>query len=455
MKTSLKKLLAKGGLSETFLKLADLTGEPVAVVDLNGGLLWGKPSPLDAPRAPVTVGEEVMGWVVGNKGAQVLAEALGKMVEPQVASRALAAETLDTYRELSLLYNLGESLATSLEWEELIDKILANLTKIVDCDASSLMLLQPGNLGLMAAAGRGQDAQEKLLLKPGEGIAGSVFASGRPEVVNDALKDPRYVKGPAPIRHLICIPLRQAGSNMGVLNLSRTGDAPFTSRDLKLASALGFQASLALANSKHYTDLRRNLTGTIDSLVAAIEKLDQNQEGHSRRVANHALAIGKGMKLPGSVLVRLKLAAVLHDIGKIGLPENLPSHYQRMIIERHTRAGAEILKPIAHMKDVIEGVMFHHENYDGTGLPFRLKGDKIPVMARVIAVADAYDRYTKGNQQGKRLRPVQALDRLKHDSGTRFDPHVVAVFLDICGDLEVEETPSQSSAADIFGPVVR
>jgi putative nucleotidyltransferase with HDIG domain len=241
---------------------------------------------------------------------------------------------------------------------------------------------------------------------------------------------------------------------MWVLNLSRMTGEPFTARDLKLASALGFQASLALANSKHYTDLRRNLTGTIDSLVEAIEKLDQNQEGHSKRVAAHALAVGKGMRLPGAVLVRLKLAAMLHDIGKIGLPDNLPSHYQRTIIERHTRGGAEILKPIAHMKDIIEGVMFHHENYDGTGLPFRLKGNKIPIMARVIAVADAYDRYTKANQQGRLLRPVQALDRLKRDSGTRFDPHVVAVFLDTCVDLQ-DQGPAQASAADIFGPLVR
>lgn len=451
---SLKKLLAKGNLNETFAKLVELAGAPAALVDARGALLWGKSSQLEAPRAPVLVGEQTLGWVVGAKGAEALAEALGKMLEGQVANRAIAAETLDTYRELSLLYSLGENLATSLEWEELIDKVLAHVTKIVTCHAASLMLVHADTRSLMAVAGLGREAQDKLQLKPGEGIAGSVFATGRAEVVNDASQDPRFVKGPGQVGHLICIPLRQAGTPMGVLNLSRMTGEPFTARDLKLASALGFQASLALANSKHYTDLRRNLTGTIDSLVEAIEKLDQNQEGHSKRVAAHALAVGKGMKLPGAVLVRLKLAAMLHDIGKIGLPDNLPSHYQRTIIERHTRGGAEILKPIAHMKDILEGVMFHHENYDGTGLPFRLKGDKIPIMARVIAVADAYDRYTKGNQQGRRLRPVQALDRLKRDSGTRFDPHVVAVFLDTCVDLQ-DQGPAQASAADIFGPLVR
>ncbi len=261
-----------------------------------------------------------------------------------------------------------------------------------------------------------------------------MFASGKAEIINDVSNDSRFLRQASPISSLLCAPLKARNRVLGVINISSEMPAGYTARDLKLVNTIASQTAAALANARLYEDLRQTFTGTVRSLVETIERMDPGGQGHSRRVANHCMAIAKNLKMPPKDMVDLKLAAILHDIGKIGLPQDLPAHLHRETIIRHVNGGAEILQHITQLKNVIPGVRHHHEHYDGSVLPDGIKRDAIPLSARIIAVADAYDRMTEGRVSQKKLNTHEAVARLMNHAATLFDPLVVKAFIKACED---------------------
>jgi HD-GYP domain-containing protein (c-di-GMP phosphodiesterase class II) len=174
---------------------------------------------------------------------------------------------------------------------------------------------------------------------------------------------------------------------------------------------------------------------TVHDLADTIERRDPYTGGHTRRVMNYSLAIGKSLELSRMDMINLKLAAILHDLGKIGISDDIllkneelsRDEFEHMMM--HAVYGAEILDRIDHLKDVIPGIKYHHEKYDGSGYPDGLKGKKIPVIARIIAVADTFDAITTDRPYRKGLSFDSAFEELKKSAGSQFDPEVVKAFL--------------------------
>lgn len=193
----------------------------------------------------------------------------------------------------------------------------------------------------------------------------------------------------------------------------------------------------ALINKNIIKDLSELLVGTIEAICEALDEKDEYTNGHSNRVTLYSLLIGKELGLTKLHLERLRLAGLLHDIGKIGIPESILNKPGKLTddefatIKMHPDKGAKIIKDIKQLSDVIEWVRLHHERYDGRGYPKRLSGEAIPLEAAILAVADTYDAMTSDRSYRKGLPHQVAVEEIKKCKGSQFNPEVADAFLRI------------------------
>lgn len=181
--------------------------------------------------------------------------------------------------------------------------------------------------------------------------------------------------------------------------------------------------------------LRITYLSAIDSLVRTIEARDPYISGHSMRVRKYALQLAKQMGMLPRLQKKLSLAAKLHDIGKVGLPEGIlnksdsltPEEFEE--VRKHPEIGERILTPIIRSGEVLAAIRGHHERFDGAGYPDGLAGDKIPLLARVLAVADCFDALTSSRAYRDALTAVEAIELIRQGSGSQFDPELVPLFL--------------------------
>ena len=186
-----------------------------------------------------------------------------------------------------------------------------------------------------------------------------------------------------------------------------------------------------------YANMKESYMDTVRALSMAVEAKDRYTEGHSSRVVEYAEKIGTAMRFTENHLETLKIASLLHDIGKIGIPEAILNKPGRLsdeeynVIKTHPVIGANIIKDVSNLKSVVNIVKYHHERYDGTGYPEGLKGDAIPIEAAIISVADAYDAMCSDRPYRKAMPKEKAISILKEEKGRQFNPKVVDVFLKI------------------------
>jgi len=177
---------------------------------------------------------------------------------------------------------------------------------------------------------------------------------------------------------------------------------------------------------------RELFMGSIRMLAAAIDEKDPYTRGHSGRVAKYSLILGDGLGLTSEEMDRLRISALLHDVGKIGVDDRVLKKPGKLtdeefdLMKQHTVKGANIMRPVAQLKDVLPGIELHHERMDGQGYPYGLQGEQIPMMARIIAVADTLDAITTNRPYQSAMDLQYAIDRIRSLAVTRFDPQVVA-----------------------------
>jgi len=268
-----------------------------------------------------------------------------------------------------------------------------------------------------------------------------VAQQGKPLIVNSPEKDPRFFKGvdertEFKTRNIIRVPVKVKAKTMGVLEaINRQEKGGFTKEDLSLLTSLADQVAIALDNSRLYQELEETFLQTADSLADTIEKRDPYTGGHTQRVTSYSLAIGKYLQLKPLERKRLKIASALHDIGKIGIEDHILKKPERLspeefdVIKRHSNMGAKIIEHIWQLREIVPGVKYHHEHVDGMGYPDGLRGEEIPVLAKIVAVADTYDAMTTDRPYCKAMDRGAAIEELKKCSGTQLDQGVVEAFL--------------------------
>lgn len=238
-------------------------------------------------------------------------------------------------------------------------------------------------------------------------------------------------------REVLGVPLRIGERTIGSFEVSRTGTGEFSLEERRLLETLASQAAIAIENARLFENTQRTYFETIRSLAQALEARDAYTKGHSERVMRYALRAAVAMGVPESERRILGHASLLHDIGKIGIADSILNKTvpltpeDRKMIENHPIYGDSIIGPLRFLDSVQALVRYHHERYDGTGYPEKLKGDNIPLGARIIAVADSYDAMTSSRPYRAALSQEIAVSEIRKGSGTQFDPAVVKVFLEL------------------------
>ncbi|MBL8746567.1 MAG: HD-GYP domain-containing protein [Phycisphaerae bacterium] len=243
----------------------------------------------------------------------------------------------------------------------------------------------------------------------------------------------------------------------------RGEDPQVSSTDIKLLEAAAAYLAILLDNSILYDDQQLMFIGTLEALTSSIDAKDPYTCGHSERVAELAAALAKAHGLDDESVERIRLAGVVHDVGKIGVPEAVLCKTGRLTeaefaqIRLHPEIGYQILKDIPHFEDLLPGVLFHHERFDGRGYPRNLKGEDIPLMARIIGLVDAFDAMSSNRTYRSAMARERVMEELADNAGTQFDPALVQSFarVDLARYDELVEKHQTASATGSGGLRIR
>ncbi|MFP7253047.1 HD domain-containing phosphohydrolase [Terribacillus goriensis] len=347
-------------------------------------------------------------------------------------------------KELSKLLEALKELNAAIDLQDISQGILDQMVMISEAKGALLWVLEKEKNLIVAKASYGIpiDSLPKQTLSVGEGIVGKVMMTGKAEVITDteSVID-SSVAYPSLATTILTVPLQAKGQVLGAIQLmDKENGSHFDTRDRELAVILAEQSALAMYNSQMYDELYKMFVSMIRMLAEALDARDPLTKGHSERVARYAWLIGKRMKLDAQMCFELYQAAILHDIGKIGIEDRIlrkttgltESEYELM--KTHTEIGARILsaiQPNRFFQKSIDTAMLHHERMDGSGYPKQLKGEEIPLFARIVGVADAFDAMTTDRTYSEGMSVRDAAAELIRCKGSLFDTDIVDIFIEI------------------------
>lgn len=354
-------------------------------------------------------------------------------IESAIKKNRLLRENIRLKVLLPLL-EINEKLLAELDIKDMFDRTASIIAKETRAERVSFMLVQGDRMNTVFAMGI-PDEYAGIKRRVGEGIAGWVANTGRSLLLNGShnidfidaeMKKNNIASG-------ISVPLKIKDNVIGVLNISRVRDTvPFNYSDLELLSIIAGQLAVSMENLRLYTALGQSYFKTVDALATAIETKDVYTRGHSARVAHYASIIAIEMGLSKQEVEDIKIAGLLHDVGKIGIAENILlkrgelSEEEYTAMKNHPNYATKILEPVGFSKTVLSAVRHHHEWFNGTGYPDGLKGRAIPIEARILCIADTIEAMTSDRPYRDMQDMNDVIQELKRGSGRQFDPDVAA-----------------------------
>lgn len=368
-------------------------------------------------------------------------EALGNFIQRQLVEKVASMGALEDtteflfqkYEELMFLYAITESLSPDSGHQRALAVILDKGVQKLNARWGLFMILDPdeeGALELLDACGELPWSENKgpspLLVDLINGCHGPSL------ILGPGFRDVDVAPNTG---DLLVVPFRLRNFREGFLVFGWEKKGMIGDGELKFALALTRQAASVLHAMQLYQELADLLFATLGALSSAVDAKDPYTHGHSRRVAEYAVLAAQGLDFSSKFITMLKIAGQLHDFGKIGVREHILTKQGRLneseieAMKEHPVIGAEILVKFKSFADIVPGIRHHHEHYDGNGYPSGLKGEDIPMVGRIIAVADAYDAMTTNRPYRVKLDHGEALVELKNYAGSQFDPRVVDAFV--------------------------
>ncbi len=336
-------------------------------------------------------------------------------------------------QELSAIYRLSSTIGNERHISSLCEKTVEEVRRTLGAATVCILLREEitGDLVTAAATG-GQTNGSRPRIKPGSSLLWQVMKTGKPLSLAGIRGKAGANAGPAGI----AAPIKTRDKALGLIYaLGGPDGRDFSARDRALLSSIAAQAAVALENATLYHDLENLFVGIAWSFASALDAKSPWTAGHSKRVTQYSVAIAEEMNMAPEFLHSVRTGGLLHDIGKIGISEKIldkPSAISRAehkAIVEHATQGAKILEHIDVFQPLLPGIKHHHERWDGRGFPDGLRHNEIPLLARVLSVADSYDAITSDRPyRGKRSR-FDAIEEIKRCSGTQFDPLVVEAFV--------------------------
>lgn len=392
---------------------------------------------------------QVINRLAGKKGAtRYTQEDLDTLlsIAEQVALVAENATLFHQFRErsqaLEKLHAINHLLTASLDDQKIREQAVKAVADLMACERGSLYQYDAAHRELFFDVVLGDNAAgiREIRLKMGEGVAGWVAENRQGVLIPDCRKDPRFTqkmdqKSKFQTRNMLCAPLVFRGELLGVLQAINRKAGTFSENDLVLFTDLANQVAIALKNAILYSELRKTFHESVTALAEAIELRDPYTGGHTQRVRRYSLAIGQELNLSPEDLEILSLSAILHDIGKIGVADKILRKQGKLDFDeftemkKHPELGYKILQKVPYLAMTYDGVLYHHERFDGLGYPKGIKGLEIPLFARIIAVADTFDAMTTNRPYRQGLDMDFVLKELRKCAGSQFDQDVVGAFL--------------------------
>ncbi|MBL4702171.1 MAG: HD domain-containing protein [Phycisphaeraceae bacterium] len=370
--------------------------------------------------------------------------------------QAMSQHLAESYEELSLMYKLSSNMMVNQTPDSFLSNACTELQQVVGLRWMVLQIADHSD-NLCVLAGQAFSAgslptSKRSLKKIGLQLIDELASSGKPIVLDDLSQ--LNVPGLQDLaNHLLVVPLVRDGVPFGLIfGADKLDDSHISSIDSKLCSSLASTMSIFLQNAMLYEDMQSMFLGTLHALTSSIDAKDSYTHGHSERVALMSRNLAQAVGLDEATCERIYIAGLVHDVGKIGVPEQVLCKPGRLtfeefeLIKRHPEIGARILQDIRQMHDLIPGVLYHHERWDGNGYPHRLSGGDIPLFGRVIGLADAFDAMSTNRTYRRALKHEDVMAEIRRCSGTQFDPDLASVFLNLNFEPFFEMVQSHQAA---------
>jgi len=344
-------------------------------------------------------------------------------------------------RNLVALAEIGQVINSSLDLTTVLNEVIDTIIRLTGAERAFLMLRNENDvMDLMVARNWERASLDAAEVEISHSVMDRVARSGEPVLTTNAQADPRFGGQDSVIaynlRSILCVPLKVKGQLTGVIyadNKARSG--LFGEKERTLLSAFANQAAGALDNARLFNDLSSAYGQTIDAMVAALDARDHETEGHTRRVVLYTMELACHMGLSEEERMHLRRGALMHDIGKIGIPDAIlrkpgpltPEEWEHM--RKHPEYGEKMLAHIPFLRQAAKIIRSHQEKYDGSGYPLGTRAEEIPQGARIFAVADAFDAITSDRPYRQAQSYAMAKQEILRGSGSHFDPMVVEAFL--------------------------
>jgi putative nucleotidyltransferase with HDIG domain len=353
-------------------------------------------------------------------------------------------------RQLQALVGVGHVINSSLGLEAVLDQVMDEVIALMRAERGLIMLCDGrGEIPIKAARGMDHANLEGDSYSVSKTIVHRVAETGIPLLTTNAQEDPRFEQQKSVLEHnlrsILCVPLKLKNEIIGVIFVdSRVYSGLFEENDLEILSAFADQAAVAIDNARMFDKLQKANTeltdaydATLNGWALTLELRDKETEGHTQRVTALTETLARKMGINGRELEHIRRGSLLHDIGKMAIPDNILlkrgglTLSERKFMELHPEFAKDMLERIDFLHSAIDIPYCHHEKWDGSGYPRNLRGEEIPFAARIFAIVDVWDALTSERPYRKPLDPQEVRKLIREQSGKHFDPRVVDAFLSL------------------------
>ncbi len=381
--------------------------------------------------------------------------AYARMAAMALDNARLLDEANIRLQRVQALRAIDTAINANFDLQMTLNLVIEEATKQLEVDAADIMLLDTGTFTLDYYAGRGfrKTKFPNYALKPGEGLPGRTVLEQRTVFLTDFsdIKHPgeQEVLQKEGFKGYCSAALMVKGKLVGVLEVFHRAEINFSDEWINFMEVLAAQAATAVDNARLFSDLQRSnmdlrmaYDATIEGWSRAMDLRDKETEGHTQRVTQITVRMARAMGLRDDEIAQARRGALLHDIGKMGVPDHILlkpgvlTLEERLIIEKHPQFAKDMLEPIEYLHDAMDIPYAHHERWDGSGYPRGLKGDQIPLVARIFAVIDVWDALVSDRPYRAAWPPKKVVAYIQENAGKLFDPQVVEVFLKMVEELK-------------------
>ncbi len=359
-------------------------------------------------------------------------------------SLSVAADLRRMLQKMERLMEINITLNSTLALGQVLDLIIANAVEMLGCEAGSILLYNEENDYLYFAASTSPDSKTLANIPvPLTGsLAGTIFSKRIPLIVDNVKGDTRHNTSVDTqlnfhTNSLLGVPMRIQDRMVGVLEALNKQEGTFIEEDVKFLTAIAAQAAVAIANAQLMEALQESHKTTIEGWAAALDLRDKETEGHSQRVAALTVQLAREVGVSEEDLNCIREGALLHDIGKMAVPDKILHKHgplnepEREVMRQHPANAYNMLYPITYLRPALDIPYCHHEKWDGSGYPRKLKGEEIPLAARIFTIIDVWDALRSDRPYRKPWSKKKTAAFIQEQAGASFDPKIVKRFMDV------------------------